>query len=492
MTRAAIYCRISDDREGAEKGVTRQREDCLVHADRLGFDVVAEYTDNDTGASTRSRKARPNFDAMLAEVKAGRLDAIVAYSNSRLTRRPAEWLTLINLANEGRLRIATVASGEHDLSTADGRAVALTIAAWDGAEAERTSERVARAARQRREAGRPQPGRFACFGYTKAFEPIEEEAAVVRRIFAARVEGRSVQSICNELNREGITTNTGRAWTGATLAGMLARPGYAGLVLDEDGAQIATTTYRPLVDLLIWHAAQQVRTASGTGTNARSHLMSGIARCGRCSTGLVGNAAIGQGSYRCLSKAQGGCGGSKIKASDLDDVVVSLVLARETAAQGLPRVSEITTEHRAELTRLDGEIEAARGLYASGDLALADLTPILRDLRRKRGEVEQAGARVVSEATGSLVTHAQWLDLDLSARRALILRHVDSVVVGPAKSRGRQQFDPSRLTIRWRDGEAQVPTRDDLGAIPHRDSERGLWRYPEGTASTRLAPVAVA
>jgi site-specific DNA recombinase len=49
--------------------------------------------------------------------------------------------------------IRTVVSGDDDLSTADGRAVARTIAAWDAAEAERSSERIKRQKRQRSEKG---------------------------------------------------------------------------------------------------------------------------------------------------------------------------------------------------------------------------------------------------------------------------------------------------------------------------------------------------
>ncbi len=33
--RAAIYCRISDDREGLGLGVKRQEEDCLALAERM-------------------------------------------------------------------------------------------------------------------------------------------------------------------------------------------------------------------------------------------------------------------------------------------------------------------------------------------------------------------------------------------------------------------------------------------------------------------------
>jgi site-specific DNA recombinase len=62
---AAIYCRISEDREGVALGVARQQEDCRALAARLGYTVPADavFVDNDISASTRSRKARRGVGA---------------------------------------------------------------------------------------------------------------------------------------------------------------------------------------------------------------------------------------------------------------------------------------------------------------------------------------------------------------------------------------------------------------------------------------------
>lgn len=151
--RCAIYCRISLDASGEEAGTQRQEADCLALAERLGLEVVKVFVDNDLGASTRSRaKSCPAYDRMLAEAKSGNFSTIVAYSNSRLTRRSSEWLKLIELTNSGSVTIRTVVSGSHDLSTADGRA--MTIAVWDGAEDERISVRLKAAHRHEAQQGR--------------------------------------------------------------------------------------------------------------------------------------------------------------------------------------------------------------------------------------------------------------------------------------------------------------------------------------------------
>lgn len=136
MTRCAIYQRISNNPEGRALGIERQLEDCQARADRKGWTVAQVFTDNDLSASTRSRKPRREYAEMLAAAERGEFEVILAYSNSRLTRRPAELEQLVSLFERAGVRICTVASGGTDLSRADGRAIARTLAAWDCAEAE--------------------------------------------------------------------------------------------------------------------------------------------------------------------------------------------------------------------------------------------------------------------------------------------------------------------------------------------------------------------
>ncbi len=90
MTRAGIYVRISRDREGLEAGVDRQEADCRKLAEARGWEVAGVYSDNDVSATDR-RKLRKAYRQLLADLAAGRIDAIVTYSSSRLYRRPRDW-----------------------------------------------------------------------------------------------------------------------------------------------------------------------------------------------------------------------------------------------------------------------------------------------------------------------------------------------------------------------------------------------------------------
>jgi DNA invertase Pin-like site-specific DNA recombinase len=84
--RALIYCRISQDREGAGLGVDRQRKDCEGLARRLGWQVVTVHTDND--ASAYSGKVRTGYRALLDDLGAGRADAVLVWHTDRLHRSP--------------------------------------------------------------------------------------------------------------------------------------------------------------------------------------------------------------------------------------------------------------------------------------------------------------------------------------------------------------------------------------------------------------------
>ena len=86
--RAAIYCRISEDRTGAGLGIERQEHDCRELADQLGWTVVEVFADNDLSAY--SGTPRPGYQALLDALRAGTADAVICWHTDRLHRRPVE------------------------------------------------------------------------------------------------------------------------------------------------------------------------------------------------------------------------------------------------------------------------------------------------------------------------------------------------------------------------------------------------------------------
>ena len=186
---------------GEALGVARQQQDCRDLAARAGLDVVAVFSDNDVGASTRSRKkTRHGYAEMLTRAQAGEFSVIIAHSNSRLTRRPRELEDLIDLHEKYGTRIRTVVSGSADLSTADGRQYARIQAGVDAGEAERTAERVARKHLERAQEGRPVGGTRP-FGWKAGGRVLDErESALIREAAADIIAGIGTYTIAKQWN----------------------------------------------------------------------------------------------------------------------------------------------------------------------------------------------------------------------------------------------------------------------------------------------------
>lgn len=200
--RAAIYLRISQDRELDGLAIERQREDCENLAKFRRWEVVETYVDQSKGATDKTKK-RPAYDQMVADYHAGRFTAIVCYDLDRLTRQPRQLEDWIDWAEERGLQLVT-ANGDADLSTDGGRMYARIKAAVARAEMERKSARQSRAHVQRAEQGRPPKG-VRPVGYATDGTVIRREAAAVKAIYSAFDGGASLRGVARALS--GIKEN---------------------------------------------------------------------------------------------------------------------------------------------------------------------------------------------------------------------------------------------------------------------------------------------
>ena len=86
MVRAAIYARISSDRDGDQLGVRRQIEDCERLVARKGWHVAERYVDDDVSAY--KSRVRPAYRRMLDDLRSGYLDAVVVWGDEESVRAP--------------------------------------------------------------------------------------------------------------------------------------------------------------------------------------------------------------------------------------------------------------------------------------------------------------------------------------------------------------------------------------------------------------------
>lgn len=485
MTRAAIYVRISQDREGAGLGVARQEEDCRALCERKGWTVADIYVDNDTSAySGTPRKA---WERLIADAKAGAIEAVACWHIDRLTRSPRELEDVIDLAEGLGLQLGT-ATGEVDLGTPTGKLVARMLGAAARHEAEHKAERQRREHKQRAEAGKFAGGGHRPFGYTRVYageppnrkvlcdEINEAEAEVVRECADRVLAGESLSSICRDLRVRDIHTTAGNYFLPTTLRDMLCSARISGR-----REHIPVDSYRgkarPLVgeivsETAVWpkiiepEQSDQIRAMltrperlKGSPANGRKYLLSGILRCALCGAGMVGRPRSGVPRYVCPNVPGGkSCGRLATNTAKTDEHVTEMVLIALRSADLVRRLREGDGHDQAlgrRLREIEERLEELAAAWAEGDITRAEWKaarePLVRQVERDRDALARATRTTALDGFAGSATEqiGRWEAMNVSQQRAVIASVVDRIEVGSADPRKR--WDPDRFMIIWRD-----------------------------------------
>ena len=450
MTRAAIYCRISSDKEGERLGVDRQEGDCRRLAEQHGYEVVGVYIDNDISASTRSLRTRPKYQQVLKLARDGEIDVIVSYTSSRLTRKPREHEDLIELAEKQGTLFRYVASPAFDLNTAAGRRIARILAASDAGEAEETAERVSRAAQQRAERGLwnggPPP-----FGYVLKDRMLivdKPAARLVKEAFTRVSRGESLYAICNDWNRRGILTISGNYWQGRVLRRLMTSPTliakrvYSGREFDA--------VWKPIVDEKSWRKVQAILTGPERGwVPSSGHYqgkrpLNGIAYC-QCGNKLIGSNSLGTPRLLCQRQTTGGaaCAKTAIPYEPLEQFVLDMVFElvdsdefRQALAEEQSNQPDLESEKlRDELADLDNRRRGIGEALELGAYTRTEAQVKLDQIAKQRTEimVKLAALQKVNMLDGiesSDDIRRLWNDSDVTRQRRLLATLIDQIVIG--------------------------------------------------------------
>ena len=468
--RAAIYSRISHDATGLELGVERQEADCFRLIAHLGYDLaIAPYRENDISASTRSRKLRPAYEEMLEAAQAGEFDLIVAYSTSRLTRRPSEFERLITLAERSGFRIETVAAGPVNLGSADGRALARLLAVMDAAEAERQSERVARALLHRRQRG------LWCglppFGYRSAANPgtltvDPEQARLVVEASRRFLEGETLAGICNSWNARGSRTKEGRLWYRSAITSMLRSPGPIGAT--RAGDELVPGNWSPILDRQSWDAIQVIladpRRYKRKANLEDPHPLTGLIHCGECGTVMSHQRSSKQDVFMCSSAKPGTCSVKiQIQTQQLERYLFEVIASHQPRRRALPTME--SGRLQAELKSLLDRCTRLQDKYFDGGLDTASYKTTLGRLQARILDARLAAAaegrsrNLPSSAFGPSLEDARtqrtrWLRESISS--VAILPHPNAQHRPSRDWQTQSQLLSRRVKIEW-----LIPSQQD-------------------------------
>ena len=232
---AAIYARVSSERQKEEGTVGSQIETLVEYARKEGFAVVPEWILADEGYSGATL-IRPALERVRDLASEGVLEAVLIYSPDRLSRKYAYQVLLIEeLASQG-VEVVFVQSP----STRTPEEQLLVQFQGMIAEYERAqiAERSRRGKRHRAKAGVVNVLSGAPYGYRYIkrtevseayYEVVGAEAEVVNQVFERYTEeGWSIGAIARWLNEQGIETRKAARWERSTVWGMLRNPAYEG------------------------------------------------------------------------------------------------------------------------------------------------------------------------------------------------------------------------------------------------------------------------
>jgi site-specific DNA recombinase len=312
--RAAIYARVSSERQEKEHTIGSQLEALRNYANQHGMEIVEEFTDE---GYSGARLDRPALDRMRDLAERRGFEVLLSYCTDRLARKFVLQALILEELERFEVKAIFLEGGAAD----DPLSKLMHQITGAVAEFERAkiTERNRRGKLYRARCGEIVTGEVP-FGYVRIprrdgvashAEIREDEAVVVRRIFDAYVQrGQTIRHIAKQLTLEGTPNPSGgREWHRATVNRILHDEAYIGTLyysrrncVMTEGAHgqkrpSVKVTLRPreewipisvpaIIDLESFHQAS-IRSKDNQKFSPRNlqetaYLLRKLVRCGQC------------------------------------------------------------------------------------------------------------------------------------------------------------------------------------------------------------------
>jgi DNA invertase Pin-like site-specific DNA recombinase len=493
LVRAGCYLRISSDPDDKREGTARQREDTAALCEVQGWTVAGVYPDDNRSAS--NGKDRPEWKRLLADITAGKIDAIAAWDQDRNWRMMSELEDLRKFFTSlGReVKLATTGQGEIDLYSPTGVLMAQIKTAVSEHEIAMMRVRQKRAARQRAEQGRPKWKR--AFGYVPDTRPKERDdgtrkidrkvqprvRAAYRAVVATNPDKRkTITAIAQEWNAAGLRGLNGQPWSPSTLSLFLRSPRNAGLrdhngeiVLDADG-QPVRGTWPPLVDEDLWRTAQTVLNAPHRlrPKKVKLHALTGVMRCGRVDgkkrcAGTLGGQYVRQAGNQEAERAYAlaytckVCRRVTIRDEHVRPLLMTLLVERLSAPEAVELLRGKTVDPaQAEKLRTEEAVLRARLLENSDMRDDGEMTreQFVRSNARIQEKLDAIAARQQDQERKRVLDGlplgkrevADKIEKLSPDRLRAVFDLLATITVKPV-GKGGHVFDPDRVDLVWKD-----------------------------------------
>ena len=430
LTPAALYARVSSERQDVDLSVSAQLRALKDYAKANGYSVAREYVDE---AESGRVADRPQFREMIEEGSQPKasFEVILVWKFSRFTRKREHAVAFKSMLRRKGVRVVSIT--EHADDSPTGKLMEAIIESVDEFYSENLAQDVVRGIREAASRGFFLASK-APFGYkrVKVSDGVKDRptlevdpatAPVVREIFEKSLRGSGLKEICKELNDRGIT-NRGKRWYKGTLHYVLRNEAYTGAAVwgrtskgekaqdpvRVEGAWPALVS-RELFDAVQEAMRERAPKVQRPGRVGSKFLLSGLLKCGVCGRPYRAQGAkSGQFAYyicgTLFTEGAGTCSARYLNAPRLEAFVVDKIreriLTEETIVALVTMVAKKIDAMAGELSGRLEVVEAELGkvrkrlekLYEAietSDLTLwRSLSPRIFSLRHREEQLEAA------------------------------------------------------------------------------------------------------
>lgn len=491
--RAAIYIRVSSDRQESGASLGMQLDTCRRYCEQAGLEIVGEFKDIESGLHID----RPQYQSALKLAKAKGFDQLVVWRYDRSGRDDAEYATMLRDFAKLGIRLVS-SSGESPDPLYQKLAGVL---AWD--ESRRSSMRITGSKMKRFEDGywNTKPP----FGYVNEKQPEggsilvakPGESELVTGMFEQYATGKhSLRDIQRWVNNQGIDKPKSRRGINQILASRvyLGEVPFGKYVNSQfhpkpDAEQWRPGKHQALITQEVFDRVQQLfhqnkrswgkgnqgkLGPSRGGPNAR-YLFTGLIYCDVCGSRYIGSPP-GRNkwpNYRCGRKHTGtGCTGRGVYEPRIRAAVIPRIeaLLRQLSDQDVKEavMEEILRQQEEQntaatldrlglteqLERVEARLTRLENAYLDGDLT-RDRYRIRRDEITVRAKDLSSQLQDTPEPViinmGQLFAIAEGIsvdDLDSEAWRDLVVGMVDRIVISSGEDDGRKA--PATVEVVWK------------------------------------------
>jgi site-specific DNA recombinase len=479
----AILRRSRLNPDGTEGSTSRQERAIqdYVKQNDMGR-IVAFYSDIASAYSEKGK--REDFTNALSDLKADRIDGLIAWKVDRLTRRRSEARKLLTLLEESGGRLATVVEGIDTADPAKREITEIALAIYAGSaesESEAIGERVSLMHLDRARKGLVQPSSVRPYGHTEDWQAlVDSEVKVLHEAAERLFQGEASFSIAADFTAREIPKPSGKThWNSNVLRRMLlssrmvAKREYGDQVYPLEGVP-------PIFDQETWEKLCAVLASRTTRSGpVEQHLLSSIALCGVCGRPLASSTSGRKSvkTYVCRPRFEGdnACRKISVSAPHVEQKVTSLVVDfladKERVTKLLRRAAgpELDAIHERIAELADSLHALAQALNPPPNVPRLPLETYYEQAALIEAERQELHKRMAVTREAALLAEVlsfedaekEWHSRSLHWRRSILKLVTESIVIEPRGKLlpkddprfhpGFNGFDPERVRLHFAD-----------------------------------------